>query len=212
MSESLLVLGSHTLAEEIADVAASSGFTVVGFVENLERERCLEPLHGLPVQWIDEIAGLAGDHLAVCGIATGKRQEYVAAVAALGFRFATVVHPSAQVSPHARIGAGSIVGAGVVIGAHTTVGRHVLLNRGVLVGHHTTIADFATVQPGANVAGLCTLGERSFVGMGAVIIDRTIVGAHGVVGAGSVVTRDVAANTQVMGVPARVVKEGIEGR
>ncbi len=208
----LLVLGTRTLALEIADIATEAGFGVAGFVENLDRARCNEPLEGLPVHWVDDVGGLAAEHMAVCGLATGQRVEYVTQVEALGVRFATVIHPTASISARSSVGEGSIVGPHVVVGAHTVVGRHVLLNRGVLIGHHTTIADCVTVQPGANVAGMCTLAERSFIGMGAVVIDRTNVGAESVVGAGSVVTRDVPANVQVMGVPARVVKEGIEGR
>jgi acetyltransferase EpsM len=208
----LLILGTRTLALEIADVATEAGFEVVGFVENLDRARCDEPLEGLPVHWVDDIGAHAAGHMAVCGLATGRRAAYLDQVAALGVKFATVVHPTASISARSTVGEGSIVGPHVVVGAHTVVGRHVLLNRGVLIGHHTTIEDYVTVQPGANVAGMCTLAERSFVGMGAVVIDRTTVGGESVVGAGSVVTRDVPPNVQVMGVPARVVKEGIEGR
>ena len=50
----LLVLGTGTLAIEIADVAAESGFEVAGFVENLDRGLCASPLEGLPVHWIDD--------------------------------------------------------------------------------------------------------------------------------------------------------------
>lgn len=212
MTRNLLVLGTRTLAQEIADVASTAGFDVVGFVENIDRGRCAEPLVGLPVHWVDEIGALAADHLAVCGLATARRSDYVAQVAAHGLGFATVVHPSAHVSSRSTVGEGSVIGAGVVVGAHTSIGRHVLLNRAVLIGHHTTVGDFATIQPGANVAGLCTVGERSFVGMGAVVLDRIEIGSEAIVGAGAVVTRNVPPRTQVVGVPARIVKEGLEGR
>ena len=48
--------------------------------------------------------------------------------------------------------------------------------------------------------------------MGAIVIDKTHVGAHAVVGAGAVVTKDVPNNVQVVGVPARIVKENVAGK
>lgn len=208
----LLVLGTRTFAPEVADIASDAGFVVAGFVENLDPERCAEPLEGLPVYWIDDADAFAGTHLAVCALGTTHRHRFVEQAAQLGFRFATVVHPSARISTRSRVGEGTIVSAGVVVAAYTNIGCHVLLNRGVLIGHHTQIDDYVSIQPGANVAGACKIGERAYVAMGAVVIDHVEVGARSVVGAGAVVTKDVPASVQVVGVPARIVKEGVEGR
>lgn len=210
---SLLVLGTRTLALEIADLAADiPGLRVAGFVENMEPERCATPLAGLPVHWVDDVRKFADDHVAVCGLATTRRGRFVDQVAALGLRFATIIHPTARVSRTTAVGEGSIVSAGVVVGAYSEIGRHVLVNRGALVGHHTEIGEFVSIQPGANVAGACTIGSRTYVGMGAVVLDHVTVGSGSVVGAGAVVTRDVPDNVQVIGVPAHVVKEGVDGR
>jgi acetyltransferase EpsM len=213
MAQPLVVLGTHTFAEELADIAALTGeYEVTAFAENWDRDRCAHPLRGLPVLWIDELAELASTHLAVCGLGTTRRHEFIGPVRDLGFSFATVLHPTAVISATAEIGEGALVGAGCVIAAHARIGAHVIVNRGSLIGHHTVIGDYVTVSPGANVAGLVTLGEGAYVGMGAIVIDRITIGEHAVVGAGAVVTRDVPARVQVQGVPARVVKEGVEGR
>jgi acetyltransferase EpsM len=207
----LLVLGTRTFAEEIADLARDAGFKVAGFVENMDRNRAGE-LRSLPVHWIDDAAALASSHLAVCGLATTHRSRFVEEVAELGFRFASVVHPTARCSSTSLAGEGTILSAGAIVGAHTALGRHVVVNRGALIGHHTRIGDYVSIQPGANIAGACTIGEGAYIGMGAVVLDHLSVGAHAVVGAGAVVTKDVPDRVQVIGVPARIVKEDIEGK
>jgi len=209
----LLILGTRTLAVEIADVAADiPGVQVAGFVENLNRQRCQEKLEDLPILWVDDVASLAQSHSAVCGLATTHRSRFVAQIAAYGMPFATVIHPSARISAKSTVGEGSILSVGVIVAARTHLGRYVLVNRGALIGHHTDIGDYVTVQPGANIAGACSIGEATYIGMGAIVIDHITIGAHSVVGAGAVVTADIPDHVLVVGVPARIVKENIAGK
>jgi acetyltransferase EpsM len=213
MPRPLVILGTHVFAEEVADIVAESPeYELAAFCENWDRDRTAQPLLGRPVVWIDDLGSLADGHEAVCAIGTNRRHEFVEQAAAAGMRFATLRHPSAVIAPSATLGQGAIVGAGVVVGAQTAIGLHAILNRGVLVGHHTRVGDYVTISPGANVAGAVEVGDGAYIAMGAVVLDRIAVGAHAVVGAGSVVTRDVPERVQVQGVPARVVKKGVEGR
>jgi sugar O-acyltransferase, sialic acid O-acetyltransferase NeuD family len=211
-AEKLLILGTRMFALEVADLATDAGFEISGFVENLDRKRCAEPLEGLPVHWIGDVAAFTDTHLAVCALGTTHRHRFIEQAAQLGFRFATVVHPSARISTRSSVGEGTIVSSGAVIAAYSTIGRHVVVNRGALIGHHTQIADYVSIQPGANVAGACRIGERAYIAMAAVVIDHVTVGSHSVVGAGAVVTKDVPSNVQVVGIPARIVKEKVEGK
>jgi acetyltransferase EpsM len=207
----LLICGTRSFAEEIADVVSEvPEYELVGFVENLDRERCAETIGGLPVTWIDDVPELPDTHWAVCALATTKRRLFTGQAEARGLRFATIVHPSARVSTTSSLGDGTIVSVGAIVAAHSRIGRHVLLNRGVLVGHHTVVGDHVSLLPGANVAGNCRIGNGVFIGMGALVLDNVTVGDDAVVGAGAVVTRDVPAAAHVRGVPARVV-EGEQG-
>ncbi|UCB53368.1 MAG: acetyltransferase [Candidatus Zixiibacteriota bacterium] len=201
------------MAVEVADFASEiPGFRLTGFVENMEKGKCDEKLEGLPILWVDDIADLADTHWAVCALSTTHRSRFTEQVANLGLQFATLVHPSPRISSKSSVGEGTIISPGVIVASHTHLGRHVLVNRGALVGHHTEIGDHVTVQPGANIAGACRIGQATYVGMGALVLDHIKIGAHSIVGAGAVVNKDVPDNVQVVGVPARIVKENISGR
>lgn len=209
----LLILGTGTLAVEIADlVSEMPGWEVAGFVESLDRQGCQRLLEGLPVRWVDDIAGLAADHHAIGGLGTTHRARFIEQVEALGVPFATLAHPTARISRRSSLGKGTLLSAGVIVAACTRLGRHVFVNRGALIGHHTTIGDFATIGPGANVAGSCQIGAGTYIGMSAVVLDHLKIGSHAVVGAGAVVTRDVPDRVQVVGVPARIVKKNVQGK
>jgi acetyltransferase EpsM len=208
-----LILGTRTLAIEIADIISEiPDVQLTGFVENMERDKCREKLEGLPVYWVDELEKLSKTHCAVCALATTHRKRFIEQVSAYNTPFATIMHPTARISAKSTLGKGTIVSAGVIIAAYTNLGQHVIVNRGALIGHHTKIGDYVTIQPGANIAGLCTIGDSAYIGMGAIVLDRISIGSHSIVGAGAVVTKDVPDNVQVIGVPAKIVKENIEGK
>lgn len=209
----LLILGTGTYAVKQADMISEiPGYEVAGFVENMDPARCRGSLEGLPVIWVDEVAELAKSHWAVCALSTTHRSRFVEQVAAHGVPFATVVNPRASVSASVSLGEGTIVSANAVISAQARLGRHVLVDSGALIGHHTEIGDYVTVGVGANIAGCSYVGRATYVAMGAIVLERIKVGSRSLIGAGAVVTRDVPDKVQVMGVPARVVKEDFEGR
>jgi sugar O-acyltransferase (sialic acid O-acetyltransferase NeuD family) len=209
----LLICGTRSLAEEVADLVSEiPGFELAGFVENWQRDRCNSPLLGLPVIWYEELPRYVNSHCAVVALATTRRSLFCDQVAAAGLPFATLVHPSARVSPSARLGEGCIISAGVIIAAHTTLGRHVFVNRGALIGHHTSIGDYVSIMPGANIAGNTRIGEHTYVGMSAIVLDNICIGESCVVAAGALVTKDAPPHVQLMGLPAVVVKQNIEGR
>lgn len=209
----VFILGATLFSEEIADlVQQSHGLALAGFVENMKQEKCRETLLGKRIYWIDELAGVSNDHQLLCGIGTTARCRYVDQARTFGLPFAMLRHPTTHISPSSGIGSGSILGVNTIVAAHTQIGEHVIVNRAATIGHHTRIGDFVTIGPGANIAGRCVIGSGTYIGMGAIIIDGLNIGSNSVVGAGALVTRDVPDNVQVVGAPARIVKEGINGR
>ncbi|MCC7531265.1 MAG: acetyltransferase [Candidatus Melainabacteria bacterium] len=212
MTQTLLVLGTRPFSQEIADVASEvPGYSIAGFVENLDKSRCKIQFEEGPIFWIDDIDNMVETHEAICGIGTTFRFKFTDQVAAKGMKFATVIHPTARVSSKSTMGQGSLVSVQSVIAAYTTLGEHVLINRGVIVGHHTSIGNFSSVMMGARVAGDTRIGQCTYIGLGAIVKNGVTIGDHCIVGAGAVVTKDLPDNVMAYGIPARIVKENIEG-
>jgi acetyltransferase EpsM len=209
----LIILGTRAFAEEVADlISECDEYKLVAFGENWEREQCSTVLLDHPIIWVDDLSPFKEDHQVVCAIGTVQRSFFIKQVESMGFRFATIRHPGARISKTSTIGTGTIVSAGVVVAAQTRVGNYVILNRGCLIGHHTTISNYVTISPGVNIAGRVTIGEGTFVGIGATVLEDIEIGRHAIIGAGSVVTKNVPDNVQVVGVPAQITKEKVQGR
>lgn len=111
----------------------------------------------------------------------------------------TVRKTGIEIHPGATIGKGLFIdhGHGVVIGETAIVGDNVTLYQGVTLGgtgkekgkRHPTVGNNVMISAGAKVLGSFTIGENSKIG------------------AGSVVLSEVPANSTVVGVPGRVVKQ-----
>jgi serine O-acetyltransferase len=106
------------------------------------------------------------------------------------------IHPGATIGRRLFIdhGFGTVIGETTIIGDDCTLYHDVTLGGTTLdaVKRHPTLCNNVTVGAGAQVLGPITLGDYSRVGANAVVV------------------KDVAPNTTVVGIPARVVESGKE--
>lgn len=91
--------------------------------------------------------------------------------------------------------------------APVTIGDNVLLAPGVKITTATHPLNAERRQQGLEIAKPVTIGDNVWVGMGAQILPGVSIGNNAVVAAGAVVTKDVAENTLVAGVPAVLVRD-----
>ncbi len=118
-----------------------------------------------------------------------------------------------RVGPFVEIQRGAVVGANCKIESHSFICDGVEIEDEVFVGHGTLFLNDkfprATNESGtpkreAEWTLLRTVVERgAALGSGAIIMGGVRIGAGALVGAGAVVTRDVAPQETVAGVPAR---------
>ena len=141
-----------------------------------------------------------------CCVAIGDnatRRRFIDELVERGSPLASAISASAIVSRTATLGAGVQLIAGSVVNAATTVGDGAIINTNATVDHDCVIGRYAHIAPGAVLGGAVTVGDEAMIGLGARVLPGVTVGDRAIVGAGAVVTRDVEADTVVVGVPAR---------
>ena len=113
---------------------------------------------------------------------------------------------------YADFGKNTTVGEGVFINACCHFQDHggVTIGDGCQIGHNVV---FATLNHGllpetrvSTIPAPIVLGKNVWVGSNATILQGVTIGDNAVIAAGAVVTKDVAANTVVGGVPAKFIK------
>ncbi|MFQ6550873.1 acyltransferase [Aestuariibius insulae] len=94
--------------------------------------------------------------------------------------------------------------SGIEIGDHAIIAGQCYFGGG---RYKTALGAGPMVDQGLNTKGPVILGNDVWIGAGARIIDGVTIGDGAIVGAGAVVTRDVASNSIVAGVPAKAIAQ-----
>ena len=181
---------------------------IIGFTEH-DTSLCGALVDGVSIIGDDDsVLRYATDEvLLVNGIgsvgSTARRQEVYERFKAKGYRFATVIHPSAVVSSRAILGEGVQVLAGAVINTGVRIGDNTIINTRASIDHDVVIGNHVHIAPGVTVSGGVTVEDGTHIGTGASIIQGVHIGAGVIIGAGSVVLHDIAAGSKVYGVPAK---------
>jgi sugar O-acyltransferase (sialic acid O-acetyltransferase NeuD family) len=201
------ILGAGGHGKVVADAAlALARDDVIGFLDD---DPALDGVAILGLTVLGRISKWSDLEVGAVVPAIGSnrmRREVVLREASRGARIATLVHPNATISPRADLGAGTTVMAGAVVNADAVVGENVIINTGAIVEHDCSIGSHVHIAPGCCLAGNVAIGEGTFLGIGSRVLPGVRIGEWSVVGAGAVVTKDVASNSTVVGIPARQLR------
>ncbi len=127
---------------------------------------------------------------------------------AVGGILSSIISPFAHIGHYDVIlGRGVDVMTNVIITNSVNIGEGTLLNRNVNVSHDVVIGKYCELAPSVNISGNCTIGNFCNFGTGAVVLPKITIGDNVIVGAGAVVTENIANNSLVVGVPAKVIKK-----
>ena len=142
-----------------------------------------------------------------CAIGSNRiRYDVVQRLDNLGWKAATLVHPSVIVARNVVIAEGTYIGAGAILCPNVNIGRHVVVNTRVAVGHDAVVEEFSQLCPGAQINGFCVIAQGAVVGSNASIMPGKFVGIDATVGGNSQVVCNVKDGVSVYGVPALVIK------
>lgn len=210
----LVIVGAGGFARETAAAvhalaAAGAGWRLLGLLDD---DPALHGTHrsGLPILGGTEQLGALGEAAVLVCVGSprdpGARARVVHRLGLPAQRYATIVHPAAQVGAGSVLGPGTVLLAGVCLTADVTVGAHVAVMPQTVLTHDDVVDDFATIASGVRLGGGVRLGQGAYLGAGALIRESVRVGTGALVGLGAVVLDDVPAGEVWVGNPARFLR------
>jgi sugar O-acyltransferase (sialic acid O-acetyltransferase NeuD family) len=212
MKKKVAIIGAGGFGREVLDIFEAekeSTFEVLGFIVEPQFGSAGTIINDKPIlggfDWLERHAS---DVYVICGVGPSHhRKRLIELAQGVGARFCTIIHPSAILTRWVTIGTGVVITAGCVLTNQIKIGNHVHINLDCTVGHDVVINDYVTLSPGVHVSGNVTLGEGCLVGTGANIIEKLWLGEWSIIGAGSTIVKDVPANSTVVGIPGKVIKQ-----
>jgi acetyltransferase-like isoleucine patch superfamily enzyme len=130
--------------------------------------------------------------------------------------YGCTVGDDTKIGAFVEIQKNATIGKRCKISSHTFICEGVNIEDEVFVGHGVVFINDSYPRATTESGGLQTeadwkveqtvVKKRASIGSGATILSQVTIGENAIVGAGSVVTKDVPANTIVVGNPARILR------
>ncbi len=187
----LILLGTGGHAKVVAEALRLSGREILGVTDpnsspgsNFFGVRVLggdEAIYDYSPEEVELVNGV--------GALPGKvqRWEIGEQMRRRGYRFASVIHPSAVIAKDVELSEGTQVMAGAVIQPSVKIGVDTIVNTGVCIDHDCKIGANCHLAPGVVLSGGVNVGDYVHLGTAASVIQYMSIGCRAIVAAGSVV-------------------------
>lgn len=202
ISKSVIVIGAGGHARVLLDTLVRRNVNVIGLVtpDKTIGSECF----GFNVLGDDSIVSLyeSNEVLLVNGIGSlpdkTVRSNVADQMKKQGYKFASVIHPSAIIAKDVEIEDGVQIMANVVVQSGSTIGEDSIINTGVCIDHDCAIESNCHIAPGVTISGGVRIGKSSHLGTGTIVVQNISIGSKCVIAAGSVIYRDVVDNTRLI--------------
>lgn len=204
MSKEIVIIGASGHGKVIADIVASSGNIVKGFLDD-DNDIQEKEIIGFPV--LGKIADYVNYKECEFVIAIGNPYVREKIANELPVKWYTAIHPNAIISKlDVEIGEGTVIMANAVVNPSAKIGKHCIINTGAIVEHDNILDDYVHLSPNVTLAGIVKVGKSTHIGAGSCTKQVLNIASDCVVGAGSVIVRDITESGTYVGVPARKIK------
>ncbi len=210
-AQAVILIGAGGHARVLLDALALNQVAVLGLTDADQGKHGLL-LEGSKVLGDDSVLERFAPQTTLLVNALGSthtmhpREQAYERLRARGYRFMTIVHPSAVVAKSAQLGEGVQLMAGAVVQPGVSLGENSIVNTGAQLDHDCVVGRHVHLGPGATLSGAVRVGDATHVGTGAVVLQGITIGARCLIAAGAVVTTDIADACRVAGVPARRIE------
>ncbi len=201
----IIIVGTGGLAKELICLAKDCGRNVIGLLGDIHGSGENKILNIPVLGNLNEFSIPAGCEIVIAVGSPLIRSKIVSEIKCLDeYYFATLIHPSVQISEFVEIGEGTVICAGCILTADIKIGSHCILNLNTTVGHDVEISDYVTIAPQVAVSGNIHIAAGVEVGTGSSIRQGLKLGARAMLGMGSVLTKDIPEDTVFVGNPAKL--------
>ncbi len=204
----LVIIGAGGFGREMwawaeQSVQVGREWTLKGFIDDnmdaLNRKRSPGKLLGAIKDYQP-----ASEDVFVCAIGVPAiKRKCSELMASRGGRFTRLFHRTAVLGHEVECAEGVILCPFAVASANNRLGRGVAVNLHATVDHDAEVGDWSQVNCHCDLTASVIVGREVFFGSRCSVIPHVRIGDRAYIGAGSVVLRDVAADTKVVGAPAR---------
>jgi len=214
----IVIIGAGGFGREVLDIIDACNqnnkiYEPLGFIVDSQFGEPGTIINDMPILGgVDWLKNNVDSVFVICSVGQPHlRYQLIQRATELHCRFINLIHPSAILTRWVSMGEGVIIAAGCILTNQIQIGNHVHVNLDCTIGHDVRIQDFATLAPGIHVSGNVSVGAGCYIGTGANIIEKISIGEWSVIGAGSSIIGNVPANSTVVGVPGKAIKEREKG-